>query len=806
MNKVQSRNRAVWTIVLLAIVIMGALLGVRCIADYRREVRLLEERLMAQARVVGENLTTNLAAAGLVLEHVKHEIDDTHDDQIDSYLKMQNILIPGIRTLMVIDRKGRCVHSNRRELIGRDLSKRDYFTTARYSSDRNLMFISPPFRGLLGAFVINITRPLIGEKGEFKGVIAVSLAPEYFTTLLKSTIHAPDNRIALLHSDGTVFIAIPEGTNSITGQNLLKPGSLFYRHIQGGKPNSIQRGRSSTTGDMRVFAYITNSPKDLRFDKQLVVAASRNLNEALLSWKISYAIQLSLYLLLSSLALLVTHKMLQRECDMKSILDNMPAMIGYWNRDLRCRFGNYAYHDWFGIEPGAMPGKHIREVIGEERYALNLPYIKGALRGEPQYFERAIPTPDGSTVRYSQASYIPDVRNGEFFGFYVLVTDISRAKNAELAAEDASRAKSEFLANMSHEIRTPMNAILGLGHLVLQTDLNPRQRDYLTKMHTSAQSLLGVINDILDFSKIEARKLEIESIPFNLRNVLDHVSTVATSGAAAKGLDVVFSVAPDVPLSLTGDPLRLGQILSNLVNNAVKFTEQGEIVVTAEVSGGDGTETAIRFSVRDTGIGMSEETVRKLFQPFTQADGSITRRFGGTGLGLAISRNLVEMMGGELLVESAPCKGSTFTFMIRFGLRPESAASRLVPPADIAGMRILLVEDQPINRMVAREILESAGIQVHVAINGEEAVEALMNRDVRYDAVLMDIQMPVMDGYEATRLIRRDERCKGVPIIAMTAHAMQEEKQKCLDAGMNDHLAKPLDPEQLFAVLHTWLR
>jgi signal transduction histidine kinase/ActR/RegA family two-component response regulator len=412
--------------------------------------------------------------------------------------------------------------------------------------------------------------------------------------------------------------------------------------------------------------------------------------------------------------------------------------------------------------------------------------------------------------------------SGEVVGLVGVTRDITDAKQAEAELEEArdqaltaSRLKSEFLATMSHEIRTPMNGIIGMTELLLNTPLDDEQQDYARIVLGEANSLLGIINDILDFSKIEAGKMVVESTPFMLSDVIARVAELMRVRAGEKGLALHVDIAPDIPALVRGDPTRLRQILQNLVGNAVKFTRSGEIRIIVSVDRRSGADLKIRFSIRDTGIGLSEVARNRLFKPFTQADGSTTRKYGGTGLGLAISKRLAELMGGQIGVESEEGKGSTFWFTVTLeeqvalgsvDARPSSLASEK-PDADKADLLILVAEDNPTTQSLALKQLRSLGYRARLVGNGMEVVDEVVSHPGQYALVLMDCQMPVMDGYEATRLIRNDEKNSGrhIPIVAITASAMMGIREKCLAAGMDDYLAKPVSMEALQQTLQQWL-
>ncbi|MBF0416776.1 MAG: response regulator [Magnetococcales bacterium] len=616
--------------------------------------------------------------------------------------------------------------------------------------------------------------------------------------------------------------------------------------------------------------------------------------------------------------------------------------------------------DWFvNVEAGdpeyaKSTGQNFQDAIDGKVHAYDSIYA----------YKRPI---DGNVVWIHAFGSVVKDQNGKPTDMYGVTQDISEYMHAQqelikakALAEEATKAKSDFLANMSHEIRTPMNAIIGMSHLALQTELDKRQRNHIEKVHRAGENLLGIINDILDFSKIEAGKMSMEVIDFRLEDVMDHLSNLVGIKTEDKGLELLFNVAPDVPTALVGDPLRLGQVLINLGNNAVKFTDAGEIVIGIEkVPGGDPEDetsgVTLHFWVKDTGIGMTPEQCGKMFQSFCQADTSTTRKYGGTGLGLAISKNLVELMGGRIWVESEVGKGSHFHFHAHFGLQKipmprrifnaaellgvrvlvvddnatareilssmaktfglevdvawngqqaltmiaaaekkalpydlvlmdwkmpgmdgvetvqrlqeeqliripavimvtaygreealgiaeqhgvalqtvltkpvtsssllEAIGARLIKGyvtetcsrekvntsieamARLKGARVLLAEDNEMNQELAMELLSQAGMEVVLAYNGREALD-LLTKDDRFDAVLMDCQMPVMDGYTATRKIRENPAWQDMPIIAMTANAMAGDREKVIAAGMVDHIAKPLNVGEMFQTLARWI-
>ena len=375
-------------------------------------------------------------------------------------------------------------------------------------------------------------------------------------------------------------------------------------------------------------------------------------------------------------------------------------------------------------------------------------------------------------------------------------------------AEMANRAKSEFLANMSHEIRTPLSAIIGITDLSLKEKLPPRANEYMMTMRTASHSLLGIINDILDFSKIEAGKLELEYNPFDLNEVLNNLTGVFRATAQEKNLKLQLTISPDTPTILNGDAARLSQILINLVGNALKFTEKGEVSISTALVEEDDSRAVIKFTVEDTGIGIEPEYIDTLFESFTQADSSTSRKYGGSGLGLSICQRLVKLMGGSINVKSHLGRGSSFAFSAEFMKKDASSIQKHgemgAIPAEFSlkDISILLVEDNPINQKVIARTLEAEGLQVSVVSNGQDAIRLIQSES--YDIVLMDMQMPVLSGIETTKILREEIGLTELPIIALTANAMQEDMERCFEAGMNDFIVKPMNVEAVKRVIFKW--
>ena len=528
---------------------------------------------------------------------------------------------------------------------------------------------------------------------------------------------------------------------------------------------------------------------------------------------------------------------------LRGMAETVPGVVYQLRRSPEGRF-SFAYvseavKDYFRVPAQLLLSEAealFERIHPEDREAVREALASSARHLSPWQQEFRTDNADGSE-RWLYGNAIAQLEDGGSVLWHGFLTDISRQRRDALeldryrhhleelveartqalatatkAAEAANLAKSAFLANMSHEIRTPMNAIIGLTYLARRDSTEPAQQDRLKKVADAAEHLLSVINNVLDISKIEAGKLHLEAGIFSVNQLLDNIASMMAQRAAEKQLQVQQDVPDELQNRvLMGDAQRITEILINFAGNAIKFTDQGFVRLSAHVLGETPQQLRLRFEVQDSGIGISEEAQARLFQDFEQADSSTTRRYGGTGLGLAISRRLARLMGGEVGVQSAPGQGSLFWLELELplsdqplaaaGLQRGQAARELLIP--FQGRRVLLAEDNVVNQEVAVALLQSAGLEVDVANDGVEACEMVQQGD--YGLVLMDVQMPAMDGLDATRAIRATDKGRQLPILAMTANAFAEERQRCLDAGMNDHVAKPVVAEQLFLTLRRWL-
>ena len=837
-------------------------------------------------------------------------------------------------------------------------SQQEYFRV--HVNERRGTFISEVIRGRsTGKLIFNISRRLDDKDGRFLGVVVASIDIDYFTQQFSRLRLGETGAIAVLRDDGALIMRRPD------------PDAIGKRYPNAGV---LKRVREAPAGAWTAVSAIDGVVRQSAYrklpDLPLLVVVSMARDEILEPWRgrtIAATIGGGLLILLASAFALAVGRSMQRERGAHGTLERANHTLMEVNRRLHSVLGTAADGicgvDRQGmvtfINPAgaALLGCREHDLLGEDLHVLShyaradgtpLPVSDcqvqqvmatghGRRVDEDLFFRK-----DGSSfaVEYAAAPVLDDsgvvgaiLTFRDITGRLAVDADLRAAKHAD---EQANRAKSEFLANMSHEIRTPMTAIIGLSDLLGHTALLPRQQDYVNKIKVSARSLLGILNDILDYSKIEAGKLDLAAVPFDMDVLLRDLSTVVSIGAQTKDIEVLFAVDDAVPRYLVGDDLRLQQVLINLVGNAIKFTDHGQVVVRVALAEDSAEQVMLRFAVEDTGIGIGPELRDRLFHAFSQGDGSTTRRYGGTGLGLAISARLAALMGGGIGVDSTPGAGSTFWFTARLlrGTRPTPpvlldqlkglrvlvvddngiarqiardiclslgwaprcvssgeaaieafrdasydivlmdwrmagmdgiAAARAIKamtPADeappvvivvtaynrelvsarvgaagieavlpkpitpstlldtvsnllhrgspdalavttgsgrLCGLRVLLAEDNPINQDVARDILEREGAEVTVVDDGEAAVHAVLDTAGAVDVVLMDMQMPVMDGLEATRHIRAGGGT--VPIIAMTANAMTGDRERCLEAGMDDHVAKPVDIDQLVGTL-----
>ncbi len=705
-----SRYGIEWLLLGSALLVVALIIG-HFMSEMRKDIETRErDRLTVQARVIHDALERKIDTINRTLVGIRDELPQWHSEPGGMLLAQRRLkaftdAMPAVRTLLILDAQGNVLASNQDTLLGKNFAERDYFQVAARNPNIDTLYLGPPFRTALGAFGMNMVRMVRGPNGEFAGIVSATLSPDELTRTLESVRYAPDTWAALAHGDGKLFLIAPL-QEQLLGVDLAQPGSLFLRHQESGKATNIMTDRVLLTGVWRMMALHTVQPPALKMDKPVVVAISRDLD----------------------------------------------AMYVRWHSEATLIGGIYAL-----LIAITVPGLYLTQRRRREADA------------------------------QTQAAH-------------------AALAQRTVEAEAASRAKSEFVANMSHEIRTPMNAVLGLLQLMERTGLDARQRDYVHKAEGAARALLAILNDILDFSKVESGKLELDDTPFRLDELLRNLSVVLSSTLQHKAVEVLFQLDPAVPRALRGDGHRLQQVLLNLAGNAIKFTQRGEVVIGLKLLDSTSDSVRIEFSVRDTGIGIAADRLAAIFEGFTQAESSTTRRFGGTGLGLAISRRLVRLMGGELQVQSTPGQGSHFHFTVDFRRDAETSAFERVIAAENdqhAALRVLIVDDNATAREVLAAMVSSFGWQVETATSGAEAIqrlEAATAAGHSFDILCVDWIMPGMDGWETIQRIRARDTGHLPAILMITAHGRELIAERLGEETnpLDGFLVKPVTPSMLF--------
>ena len=847
-----SWERTEWLMLLLALGLLGGILvfflhGVRA-----NEFASEKDRLTTQARVASDNIAFQLAAIDNLLLDIRDHWFEQADradraDHVGHLLEDYRRIMPGVNGLAVLDAGGGIQADANPERVGQHFPHAQDLSATRQAPDPGTLYVSPPFQNAEGVWVLALSRLLAQPQGPFEGLIVATLDPDFFATQLAAVNYTQDMWSALAHGQGKLFLLAPERPG-LSGLDIAQPGSLFNRHRDSGGRANVLQGVSLVTGENRLMALQTLSPPQLRMSEPLVVATSRSLVAINAPWRQDVGVA-ALFYLLFVVGTVVPQGLRQRrrraqfaassalEAQLSAERDRLATLVealqvGVWERNLLTGEGR-ANDQWArltGHEAAELAPVNLatwERLVHPEDFPRCRLGLEEPLHGDRPYCEQELRLrhKDGHWVwvlgRAKVFSRTPEGRPEWVMGINM---DISAQKglqeemarlNLELElrtveAEAASRAKSRFLANMSHEIRTPLNAVLGLAQLLEAEAEGSRQRDMLRNIRSAGRTLLGILNDILDLSRIEAGELRIDAHPFALSDPLEAVDSLLGAMARAKQLAWRLE-APVLGDDLVGDSLRLEQILVNLVGNAIKFTHQGGISLRIGILNETRHDIRLRFEVTDTGIGIKAEALDRLFVPFSQADNGITRRFGGAGLGLSICKRLIDLMGGRLGAESVPDQGSTFWFELAFPRQVRAAPAAparheegAAPGPRLAGARILVADDSRLNLELVDYALRREGALPTLVTDGQQALDRLAAEPTGFDAVLMDMQMPVMDGFAATRAIRTRPELAELPVIAFSAGVLQEEQRLMFDAGVSDFVPKPVDLAQLARVLARW--
>ena len=970
-----------WLFLLLGLLLVAAALAYAHLAEAARHEAAERERLSVLTALLAKNIEVDLAATNLVLGGVIRDYlgDGAAAGSAQALPRRLAALVdamPGVRTMLVIDAKGKPIATNIAELADQDFSRRSYFQTARDAPDARMLYISAPFLSYKGDLVITASRMVQDQQGRFAGVVVATLDPEYFTAKFRTAMYAPDVWAVVLHGDGRQFLNYP--ARAANGGKVDLPGSFLRRFRDSGYQAGVLSGvEIAGAATPRIMAMATIAPPALHMDRAIIIGLSREeaaiaapLRRQALAYVLCFAT-----LALAGASLLFWSQRRRRqqaawqaeqeterqamqavsdsETRFRTLIEDAPVAIAilrhgrfiYSNPRYR-RLHGYSFED----DLNGLPWSAMISAQSQAALATNEALIEADSPSE-QVFEAIGLGKQGLPVPVFKTTTRVMLKDGP--ATLIFAQDISAQKQAEEAmllardaAEAANRSKAEFLANMSHEIRSPLNAILGMAWLLERGKLDREGLEMTRKIRAAGQSLLGIINDVLDVSKIEAGHMSIEQAPFRLAEVIEKIAASMGVAAHDKPIEVRIGPLPDGVDQVLGDALRLEQVLVNLTSNAIKFTAQGTVELSSALESRDGDAAVLRFSVRDTGIGIAPEVQESIFSAFAQADTSTTRRFGGTGLGLTICRQLVSLMGGSLHLQSRQGQGSEFSFTVPLQLLPagtlsspdmqalhalladanadareavaavaqglgwrvhavsdgraaldyalacaedarpgvvllaarmpeldgEATARALreyLPPQDcpvvilaaggvpatrparrdtdpadpadailnepvtasslynatmearqqraraagldaslgtpeervLAGVRVLVVDDSEINRDVVKHILCDQGAVPSFACDGRQALDWLLAHPADVDIVLMDVQMPVMDGLQATRALRQLPQFQDLPVVALTAGAFQTQRTAALEAGVNHFISKPFDVPQTIALI-----